>query len=163
MLRKITTVFFLHDYTVGRSTKGTYLQWRNINDDACTKNGQSVNATIWFALSNKPRFRTFTEVSTVPADFWRTLSSAALCNPPPPPLPARPHTPTSSGSSDRALERSRAGRWSWALIAGRIVLLLSCKATIKQARDSKTQRRSRAGRWSWAFIASWMGCLAAEL
>ena len=30
----------------------------------------------------------------------------------------------------RVLERSTAGRWSWALIAGWIVLLLSCPSTV---------------------------------
>ena len=50
--------------------------------------------------------------------------------------------------------------WSWAVISGRIVWLLRCKATMKQA-EPRTDNRKEV--WSWALLASWMGCISVEL
>ena len=66
------------------------------------------------------------------------------------------------GTAEPMRAISRAGRWSWVLLAGWIVLLLSCTATLKQTRDSRAQRRS-SGTKVELDSHSRMACLAAEL
>ena len=51
----------------------------------------------------------------------------------------------------RAQERSRAGRWRWAVIGW-----VDCLAA------SRAPERSRAGMWRWALIAGWIVLLPAE-